>query len=248
MDIYLITGTHFAHPSQVRRLCAHPLRAAEAAVDLVNCLRAALDPVALPPITSASWIDALAETQRHRLATLGIPIDDVAGAELPKLADFDVWMEIHSLDIATERKASPLPLDETERDAILAALRLLQARGCPAELLDIATNGDRHAIASDEAIDALCERLNIDARHTLPRIVVAIEGGLVSGVVGDRPISLLTIDYDVEGADEDEISEIPQDDGRTASAVFGHWSDCGITRDPTWIDTVFAALDREQEV
>lgn len=243
MDFYLVNGTHFANPAQPRRLFAHPLRAAEAAMDLVNCLRADIDPVALPPATGA-WFEALAEAQRHRLASQGIPADAIAEYDLPDLADFDVWIETYAVDIDTGRQiTTQTTFDDTERDAMLAALRLLQSCGCPDELLDIATNGERHAILSPDAIDALCERLNMADRRLLPRIAVAIEGGLVSGIVADQPVTVLTIDYDVEGADEDSITEIPQDNGCTASAVVGYWSGSAIDQDPAWIGAAIAAIN-----
>lgn len=244
MDFYLVNGTHFANPAQPRRLFAHPLRAAEAAMDLVNCLRADLDPVALPPAVAGSWFEALSEAQRYRLASQGIPVAGIAECDLPDLAEFDVWIEVHSVDISTGRQiTAQATFDEVERDAILAALRLLQARGCPAELLDIATNGESHAILSDDAIDVLCERLNTAGYGQLPRVVVTLEGGLVSGAVADQPVNLLVIDYDVEGAADDEISEIPQDNGRTAGAIASFWTGAAITNDPAWIDAALAALD-----
>lgn len=56
-----------------------------------------------------------------------------------------------------------------------------------------------------------------------PRIVIACEGGLVSGVVTDMPMDVTIIDYDVEGdSDPDTTVEVPQDGGpRTATARRG---------------------------
>jgi hypothetical protein len=55
-------------------------------------------------------------------------------------------------------------IDLTDRDAILAGLRLLQeaiiAGWVRDEIADIATCGDEHAMPSVERIDELCERLN----------------------------------------------------------------------------------------
>lgn len=39
-----------------------------------------------------------------------------------------------------------------------------------------------------------------------PRVVVHVEGGIVQGWVADVPVDVIVLDYDVEGADEDEIS------------------------------------------
>jgi hypothetical protein len=55
-------------------------------------------------------------------------------------------------------------LNASERDAILAGLRLLQHcrdRGSvPPEILDIASNSNTHALLTDQEIDDLCDRLN----------------------------------------------------------------------------------------
>lgn len=54
-----------------------------------------------------------------------------------------------------------------ERDIILAALRLFQhvheqtGGDIPDEILDIATDGDSHEPIDLEAIDDLCERINV---------------------------------------------------------------------------------------
>jgi len=54
-----------------------------------------------------------------------------------------------------------------ERDVMLAALRLFQqvhhqtAGDIPDDILDIATDGDAHEVIDLEAIDDLCERINI---------------------------------------------------------------------------------------
>ena len=53
-------------------------------------------------------------------------------------------------------------------------------------------------------------------------IAVVLEGGLVSAVVTDNAELLGTgvviIDYDTEGADEDEITAVVQPDGKTSDA------------------------------
>lgn len=55
----------------------------------------------------------------------------------------------------------------------------------------------------------------------IPEIAVILEGGLVQNIVA-RNRSLVTVhivDYDVEGADEEDLVAIPQDGGDTADAV-----------------------------
>ncbi len=75
------------------------------------------------------------------------------------------------------------------------------------------------------------------------RIVVALDGGLVQSVVADRPIKLLVVDYDVEGADGDELSLIPQDDRPPVPAAVSGWALDGIGIDPDWIAEVELAIN-----
>jgi hypothetical protein len=60
----------------------------------------------------------------------------------------------------------PLPISNRDGDTILAALRYWQNRGSKhqptEELIEIATNGDKHEALDDEEIDELCERINVD--------------------------------------------------------------------------------------
>ena len=52
------------------------------------------------------------------------------------------------------------------------------------------------------------------------RIIITLEGGLISAVCTlGVPVEALIIDYDSEGADADEIDEIPQDRETVADAV-----------------------------
>ncbi|QIG75705.1 hypothetical protein EVC20_134 [Rhizobium phage RHph_Y2_17_1] len=60
-----------------------------------------------------------------------------------------------------------LHLTAQQRDMIIASLRLWidvvndGAEYITPELLDIATNGDSHALMDDNEIDALCQRINL---------------------------------------------------------------------------------------
>lgn len=58
-------------------------------------------------------------------------------------------------------------------------------------------------------------------------IVITLNGGLVQGVSSDDPADkgkqVVVIDYDVEGAEPEEVDQIPQGDGKTQdAAVSGH--------------------------
>lgn len=110
----------------------------------------------------------------------------------------------------------------------------------------------RHATEEAEAFNKLCEaneytdsgdhwtittalteaaRAVLDAQdpaRRLPsRLAVAIEGGLVSAVVSNRPedfegVEVLIIDYDTEGAGDCDVFEVPQEDCDTSTAC-GHF-------------------------
>jgi len=54
------------------------------------------------------------------------------------------------------------------------------------------------------------------------KIVIVVKGGLVQEVIACEPTEYVVIDYDIEGADESEIVQIPHSDA-PREAVIGHW-------------------------
>ncbi len=74
---------------------------------------------------------------------------------------------------------------------------------------------------------ALRERVRsvlADRHMEPPTVAVILEGGLVQSVVSDRPndiqpINLMVLDYDTEGADEEELLQVPQKDGSVSTAT-----------------------------
>ncbi|HEY6874194.1 MAG TPA: hypothetical protein VI298_15830 [Geobacteraceae bacterium] len=85
---------------------------------------------------------------------------------------------------------------------------------------------DEHPERTDKFF-ALRERVrNIfsERRHEPPTVAVILEGGLVQCVVSDRPnaiqpMNLMVLDYDTEGADEEELLQVPQKDGSVSTAT-----------------------------
>lgn len=75
-----------------------------------------------------------------------------------------------------------------------------------------------------------------------PRIVVVIEGGLVTGVLANGDgIEVAVIDYDTEGAGEDdEIVQIPQTGNQTAPAFASVRS---VDTVPDRVAQLFAAIE-----
>lgn len=97
----------------------------------------------------------------------------------------------------------------------------------------------------DEDEDTLAEIAECDVSISVvevpaPRVVVSVQGGLVQGGCSDVPVDFYVIDYDVEGASESSIIDIPQDEGKTSEGTMnGH----DLKIDPDWIDAVVDAYD-----
>ncbi len=119
--------------------------------------------------------------------------------------------------------------NERETATILAALRYWQrhqARACreaqtPLYEDDIATEGGTLEPLDESEIDDLCERINTDGPP--PILAVIIEGGMVQSIVCNRPqalgdLAVLTIDYDVDGAADGELTPVPQRSGNSTPA------------------------------
>lgn len=101
--------------------------------------------------------------------------------------------------------------------------------------------------SGEEAQDALNNAIHaLETGDAKPiRVLVAIDGGLVQGGCADVPVELITLDYDCEGADDDEVYAIPQDEGGTARATRGGDD---LKADPAFIDAALAAeLDEEED-
>ncbi len=78
-----------------------------------------------------------------------------------------------------------------------------------------------------------------------PTVAVILEGGLVQCVVSDRPsdippMNLMVIDYDTEGADEEELLQVPQKDGSVSTATGRYEGFCEADSD---LSTVMDQLD-----
>jgi hypothetical protein len=98
-----------------------------------------------------------------------------------------------------------------------------------ADLLEWASRtGGWDAPAWDRA-KSVMRRVRLAEDAPKPKLAIVLEGGLVQCVVSDQPemfagLEVLTIDYDTDGADDDEISTVPQADGTEEEAIVG-WHD-----------------------
>lgn len=238
MDIFVVTGTHFSQPTEITRYRATAHEADVAATALVNLLRADLDPEALPPVEVSGWQSGLVGAQRRQLEALGLDFADLDPEVLAVQAGFDVWV-----DRAEIQGLSPLIVDDRELCTILAALHGYQWTTPDACLLSIATDGDRHAQMSKTEIDALCDRLNSDVpRQQEANVLVEVGGGMVQGIIADQSINLRVVDYDVDGADPENLVTVPGEDGDPVLATVSGWAVESICIDPDRIARLVDAL------
>lgn len=78
----------------------------------------------------------------------------------------------------------------------------------------------------------------------MPKVIIELDGGLVQNVLADRPMQIDVLDFDVEGADEATIVEVPNP--RDNSRVF----DVCPSRitpeiDPAGVQAVIDAIERQ---
>lgn len=235
MDIFVVTASHFAQASAVTSYHATEREAHIVATERVNSLRANLDPETLPRIDLSSWQLGLVAVQLLQLEVFGFNAADIDRSALADSSGLDVRIEKVEL-----QGLSVLALDDRELSTVLAALRDHQRRHCPSDPADIASNFGRHEPLSPNEIDDLCTRINNGTPLPVEaNIVVTLDGGLVQGIAADRPITVRVVDYDIEGADPDDLIMVFRDHGDPVPASVSGWaveSDC---IDPEWI----ASLD-----
>lgn len=92
------------------------------------------------------------------------------------------------------------------------------------DFIENVTNED---LERSDKFFALRERVrNVfsEQRHEPPIVAIILEGGLVQCIVSDRPgnlppMNIMVLDYDTEGADEEELLQVPRMDGSVATAT-----------------------------
>lgn len=116
-----------------------------------------------------------------------------------------------------------LEVTEQEHSTIIAALRYWQREGrfSSGAEHDIATDCGKHAEMSDVQIDELCDKLNGES----PTITIGlnIEGGNVQNVITDAQgieIDCIRVDYDTDGAREDELTSVSSPTTVDADSAF----------------------------
>ena len=93
---------------------------------------------------------------------------DVVGDQEYEQSQWFTWQHDQwapeNITVPARGSLTDLRLNASDRDAMLAGLRLLQhCRGresVPPEILDVVSNNNTQALPTDQEIDELCERLN----------------------------------------------------------------------------------------
>jgi hypothetical protein len=102
---------------------------------------------------------------------------------------------------------------------------LLQARRKRARDLGIAVKAGASFDLDDDDADVWVNELAVSGA-TPPTIAIVLEGGMVQDIVTDRPGAVgdaWVIDYDTDGADAADLTDVTQGDGREeAAAVANH--------------------------
>ena len=95
------------------------------------------------------------------------------------------------------------------RRAILGALQLLkQTRTLPPAVESVITSGGQTDPLTSDELDALIASVK---KGGSPRVVIVVDGGLVQEVITDIPVVATVVDFDVEGADEEDLTKVPED-------------------------------------
>ena len=54
------------------------------------------------------------------------------------------------------------------------------------------------------------------------RIAIIMEGGLIQDILADEEVDITIVDYDTEDAEEEDLTEVPQNDGTSVEAFIGY--------------------------
>ena len=77
----------------------------------------------------------------------------------------------------------------------------------------------------------------------MARVVVVIEGGIVQDILSTEPVEVAVIDYDTEGAEESDITQILQmEPGEAPEFASALASVHPYTVDPERVQELFAAI------
>ena len=89
---------------------------------------------------------------------------------------------------------------------------------------------------------ALRERVRSEGT-TAPRLGIRLEGGVIQSTFSDAPVDIIVIDYDTDGADEDDLFPMPQDDGDTSPCYLQEYASAVM---PEEIKRIVAAIEAHE--
>jgi hypothetical protein len=141
---------------------------------------------------------------------------------------------------ATEREAEDWILNLLDDDASRETLDEFIADNPESNLWDFVED---HRANDLDTFNIDSKEIAIAVPATLlprPRIVVAIEGGLVQGASANAPVELCVVDYDTEGREDADIIAIPQSGSDKTEGAGAHVA--AVDLDPEWTDQVFAVV------
>ena len=78
------------------------------------------------------------------------------------------------------------------------------------------------------------------------RIAIIMEGKLIQNILTDKEVDITIVDYDIEGAEEDDLLEIQQNDG-TSVEVFICYPHIDISSEAMKFLDMLERLDKEVE-
>lgn len=76
------------------------------------------------------------------------------------------------------------------------------------------------------------------------KIVIMVQGGIVDKIISSEPVEVAVVDYDIEGADENQLRMIPQMEpvGPESEQALASIQEAEV--DAGKVDRVFQSLDR----
>jgi hypothetical protein len=78
-----------------------------------------------------------------------------------------------------------------------------------------------------------------EVQQRKPRMVIVLDGGLVQNILANFDVEVISIDYDIDGADEEDLTPVPQGDGSVSDAyVSAH----GVEFKTNRVDDLFALI------
>lgn len=188
------------------------------------------DPLDVPAFTAENWSDGLLTVQATRHAYVEGMEYDEARHDLESLSSddvgdeigLDVWIEEHDVVVPAPAASFPTKAIDNAMGALSNLIEQVeQMKGMFPD--EDGTIED----AVDDAEAAILELRELSEGKTdATDIAVILDGGLVQHVTmrGGTTPRVFVVDYDTEGADDDDVCGVPQDNGEIVEAYVSEQS------------------------